>query len=292
MSDSLRSAFSVFCMGLMMLLGGGSVSSCTNPSESTRNKSSKLSIFNVFKRQTGSVSFDSPPRYTYRIVNAYPHDPNAFTQGLAFEEGLLYEGTGLAGKSTLRKVDLETGHILRMHKLPSQIFGEGVTIYRSKLIQLSLRSHVGFIYDKESFALLGEFNYSTEGWGITYDGRRLIMSDGSAILRFLDPETLVEIGKIEVYDRNKPVTRLNELEYVRGEIYANVWRTDHIARISPQTGQVLGWIDLKGLMRGEKQNGQAGVLNGIAYDPKHDRLFVTGKLWPKVFEVELIPAED
>ena len=231
------------------------------------------------------------PDYTYKVVNTYPHDRDAFTQGLVFENGVLYEGTGLRGHSTLRRVELETGYILQIRELPAQFFGEGVTIYGNKIIQLTWQSNVGFVYDKESFELLQEFNYPTEGWGITHDGKRLIMSDGTSTLHFLDPETFEEIGRIEVLDRGSPVTRLNELEYVQGEIYANVWQTDLIARIAPLTGQVTGWIDLKGLLGPEDRSEPVDVLNGIAYDAENDRLFVTGKLWPKLFEIELASLE-
>ena len=203
----------------------------------------------------------------------------------------MFEGTGLYGRSTLRRVELETGAIVQIRELPDQFFGEGVTIYGSKIIQLTWQSNVGFVYDKDSFELLQEFDYTTEGWGITYNGERLIMSDGTSILYFLDPETLEEIGRIEVCDNDGPVTRLNELEYVQGEIYANVWRTDHIARISPQTGEVVGWIELKGLLSAEDYTEPIDVLNGIAYDAEDDRLFVTGKLWPKLFEIELVSPE-
>jgi len=191
----------------------------------------------------------------------------------------------------VRRVELETGDILQIRELPAQFFGEGMTIYGNKIIQLTWQSNVGFVYDKESFELLQEFNYPTEGWGITHDGERLIMSDGTSTLHFMDPETFEEIGRIEVLDKGSPVTRLNELEYVQGEIYANVWRRDLIARIAPLTGQVTGWIDLKGLLGPEDRSEPVDVLNGIAYDAENDRLFVTGKLWPKLFEIELISPE-
>lgn len=222
------------------------------------------------------------------MANIYPHDPDAFTEGLAFDEGILYEGTGLYGRSALRRVDLETGRALQIHELPAQFFGEGVTIYKDEIIQLTWQSHVGLVYDKESFELLREFHYPTEGWGITYDGKRLILSDGTSTLHFLDPETFAEIGRIEVRADDGPVTGLNELEYVRGEIYANIWPTDRIAMIAPQTGQVTGWIELEGLLGEGDRSQPVDVLNGIAYDSKGDRLFVTGKLWPKLFEIELI----
>jgi glutamine cyclotransferase len=231
-------------------------------------------------------STNGVPVYGYKIVNSYAHDPEAFTQGLVYNDGLIYEGTGLNGRSSLRRVELETGHILQNHNLPNQYFGEGVTIHDGKIIQLTWRSHVGFVYDKRDFALIGKFNYPTEGWGITYDGESLIMSDGSDNLYFLDPITYKKTNTIKVKFEGRPVTRLNELEYVSGEIFANVWLTDIIAMISPKTGKVTGWIDLRGLSDdfGSRRSDQ--VLNGIAYDSKGDRLFVTGKLWPKIYEIK------
>jgi glutamine cyclotransferase len=261
----------VFLLGLLVSFGGVFVCSCSNLPESPV--------------PTGS---DAIPVYTYNIVNTYPHDRNAFTQGLVFENGVLYEGTGRFGRSTLRRVELETGEVLQIHELPAQFFGEGITIYGSKVIQLTWQSNVGFVYDKNSFELLQEFNYSTEGWGITHDGKRLIMSDGTSTLHFLDPQTFEGIGQLGVFDNDGPVNRLNELEYVQGEIYANVWQTDRIARIAPGTGQVIGWIELGGLLSPEDHSESVSVLNGIAYDAENDRLFVTGKLWPKLFEIELI----
>jgi glutaminyl-peptide cyclotransferase len=229
--------------------------------------------------------------YTYKIRNIYPHDRDAFTQGLVFQDGIFYEGTGLVGRSTLRQVDPETGAILKLYALPAQYFGEGIAILGNKLFQLTWRSRVGFVYDKDSFQLLRSFNYPSEGWGLTHDGRRLIMSDGTATLHFLNPETLEETGQIEVHDDNGPVTRLNELEYIKGQVYAHIWRTDRIATISPHTGQVTGWIDLAGLLSPEDYIQPVDVLNGIAYDAERDRIFVTGKLWPKVFEIELVPRD-
>ena len=229
--------------------------------------------------------------FTYEVVNAYPHDRDAFTQGLVFEDGVLYEGTGRHGYSTLRRVDLASGDVLQIRKLPDQLWGEGITIFGERIIQLTWQSGIGFVYDKNSFELLKEFNYPTKGWGITHDGERLIMSDGTSMLRFLDPETFEEIGRIEVYDEDGPVTQLNELEVVQGEIYANVWKTDRIARIAPDAGEVIGWIDLAGLLSPEDRTEPVDVLNGIAYDVETDRLFVTGKLWPRLFEIELIPLE-
>ena len=234
---------------------------------------------------------ENPKAWTYKIVNTYHHDRQAFTQGLVFENGFLYEGTGLPGRSELRKVELETGAVLQDYKLPDQFFGEGITIFKDRIIQLTYQSNVGFVYDKESFKLLREFNYPTEGWGITHDGTRLIMSDGTPMLYFLDPETLKQINRRMVFEQDKPLWGLNELEYVNGEIYANVWPTERIVRIVPDTGQVVGSIDMKGLLALEDDDEQIDVLNGIAYDPDKDRLFVTGKLWPDLFEITLIPAK-
>lgn len=227
--------------------------------------------------------------YTYRIVNTYPHDENAFTQGLVYENGSLYESTGLYGSSTLRRVKLENGEILQLYTLPEGYFGEGITILDDKIIQLTWNEHKGFIYDKHSFDLLQEFSYSTEGWGITYDGTRLIMSNGSATLIFLDPKNLAKVGQVEVHD-TAPVTQINELEYINGKVYANIWREEKIAIINPQTGQVEGWIDLTGIQDLENQDVD-NVLNGIAYDAEGDRLFVTGKRWPHLFEIKLVPLE-
>lgn len=238
------------------------------------------------------VTLSSPYHYTYRVVNSFPHDPEAFTQGLLFQNGMLFEGTGLYGKSTLRQVELETGVVLRSLSLASQYFGEGITIYQDQVIQLTWRSNTGFVYDKDSFQLLQTFRYPTEGWGITHDGVRLIVSDGTSTLYFWDPVTFEEIGRIEVHDQDGRVTRLNELEYVRGEVFANVWQTDRIARIDPHTGRVTGWINLEGLLDSEEGVASAGVLNGIAYDAENNRLFVTGKRWPKLFEISLIAWQE
>ena len=228
------------------------------------------------------------PVYTYTIIHTYPHDPGAFTQGLIYQNDILYEGTGLWGRSSLRKVELETGNVLQILALSNQFFGEGITIFDDRIIQLTWQSRTGFVYD-DDFDLLQTFNYPTEGWGITHDGTQLIMSDGTSTLYFWDPETFTETNRIEVYDENGPVVRLNELEYIQGEVYANVWQTDRIARIDPQTGQVVGWINLEGLLTLEGTNQPpVDVLNGIAYDAAGDRLFVTGKLWPKLFEIELV----
>ena len=225
----------------------------------------------------------------YRIVHTYPHDPQAYTQGLLYEDGYLYESTGLNGRSSLRMVDLETGRVLQKADVPQNYFAEGLASWGSSLIQLTWQSHIAFVYDRFSFRLLHTFNYTGEGWGLTEDGKNLILSDGTANLRFFDPGTFREVRRIVVKDHGSQVTQLNELEYVHGEIYANVWHTDRIARISPKTGKVLGWIDLSGLLSPGQVSDPEAVLNGIAYDGAHDRLFVTGKLWPKLFEIKIVP---
>jgi glutaminyl-peptide cyclotransferase len=228
-------------------------------------------------------------QHPYRIVNIFPHDPQAFTQGLLFDRGFLYESTGLNGRSTLRKVEIETGKVLQSISLPSRFFGEGLTLFGGRLIQLTWRSGTAFVYDLEDFGKIREFAYEGEGWGLTSDGSALVMSDGSARLRFLDPETFSEIRQIEVRDQGNPVPFLNELEMIQGEIFANIWQKDVVARIAPATGQVLGWIDLSDLRNALGPVRGVDVLNGIAYDREHNRIFVTGKLWPKLFELELAP---
>lgn len=225
----------------------------------------------------------------YRVIHVYPHDPTAFTQGLVYADGMLYEGTGLRGRSSIRMVDLKTGKVLQEHKLPSQYFGEGLTDWGSNLIELTWQAHIGFVYDRFSFRLLRTFTYPWEGWGLTHDSRHLILSDGTSVLHLLDPKTFQPVGQITVTDQGKPVMELNELEYIRGEIYANVWHSNRIARISPETGKVIEWIDLSGLLPANEKSNAEAVLNGIAYDRKNNRLFVTGKLWPKLFEIRLVP---
>jgi glutamine cyclotransferase len=225
----------------------------------------------------------------YKVIHAYPHDTSAFTQGLIYLDGYLYEGTGLKGKSQIRMVDLESGKVLQHYNLPSRFFGEGITNWGSTLVELTWQAHEGFVYDRFSFRLLRTFNYPGEGWGLTHDERSLILSDGTPNLRFLDPKTFKEIRRVRVTDAGKPVENLNELEYVHGEIYANVWNTNRIARIAPRTGQVLRWIDLTGILPPQDMENDNAVLNGIAYDEKGNRLFVTGKLWPKLFEIKAVP---
>lgn len=225
----------------------------------------------------------------FEIRNAYRHDPTAFTQGLVLCGGTLYESTGLYGKSTLRQVDLDSGRVLKSRALAPRYFGEGLACTDGKLYQLTWRSGVVIVYDRVTFSELGRFNYDHEGWGLTSDGRSLIASDGSAELRFLDPSTLAEIRRVTVRDGDAEVGNLNELEFVKGEIYANVWMRDRVARISPETGRVTGWVDLGALRDAVAPEKPGEVLNGIAYDPEGDRLFVTGKLWPKLFEIRIVP---
>ena len=225
----------------------------------------------------------------YRIVNVYPHDPDAYTQGLIYRDGFLFESTGLNGRSTLRKVRLETGQVVQQHRLDRVYFAEGLTEWKGQLVQLTWQSQIAFVYDLVSLAPRRTMTYSGEGWGLTHDGRALILSDGSDQLRFLEPTTMREIRRITVRSGNAPVRELNELEYVNGEVYANVWHTDRIARISPQSGRVIAWIDLRGLLSPMYRLDPEAVLNGIAYDAGRKRLFVTGKLWPKLFEIEIVP---
>ena len=226
--------------------------------------------------------------YGYRVINVYPHDPEAFTQGLVYEDGLFYEGTGLYGRSSLRHVAIETGEVLQIHNLAAAYFGEGIAVVGDRIWQLTWREHTAFLYDKATFEQLDTVQYPTEGWGLTYDGTRLIMSDGTANLYFRHPETFELLGQVGVHDDDGPVVRLNELEYIGGQVYANIWQTDLIAIIDPASGRVVGWIDLTGLLQADRYPQAVDVLNGIAYDAAGGRLFVTGKLWPKLFEIELV----
>lgn len=225
---------------------------------------------------------------TYQIVHVYPHDSHAFTQGLLYVDGHLYESTGLYGRSSIRMIDLNTGRVLQKYDLPPQYFGEGLTDWGSTLIQLTWRAHKGFVYDRFTFSLLRTFEYEGEGWGLTHDATQLIMSDGTSYLRFLDPKSFREVRRIRVTDdTGHAIENLNELEYIHGEIYANIWQTDTIVRISPRSGKVLGWVDLSGLIDKRELESSDAVLNGIAYDAIGSRLFVTGKLWPKLFEIKV-----
>lgn len=232
----------------------------------------------------GTPKADSAVSYSYRIVNTYPHDNAAFTEGLVFSNGSLFESTGEIGTSSLRRVDLQTGQVLQRYNLSGNYFGEGLTSFDDSLVQLTWFSGVGFVYDQDTFGLQRNFSLSGEGWGLTYDGANLIMSNGSSILTFLNPQTYAVVGQVYVKDGNTPVTSINELEYINGTIYANVWHSMKIAMINPQTGQVTGWIDLTGIY---EANNYDWVLNGIAYDSATDRLFVTGKNWPNLYEITI-----
>jgi glutamine cyclotransferase len=248
--------------------------------------SSLLHTFVFLMLAVASVRADD----SYRIVHTYPHDPRAYTQGLIYIDGQLYESTGLNGRSSLRMEDLATGRALQSAAVPQQYFAEGLAAWGSTLVQLTWQSHVAFVYDRFSFRLLRTLRYDCDGWGLTADSKNLILSDGTAEIRFFDPATFSEVRHIYVSDHGKPIDQLNELEYIHGQIYANVWHTDRIVRISPETGRVLGWINLAGLLRPGEVTDQEAVLNGIAYDAAHDRLFVTGKLWPRIFEIKVVPA--
>ena len=237
---------------------------------------------NAAKGASGGVTV-----YGYEVVNTFPHDPEAFTQGIVFQDGALLESTGLERHSTLRRVELQTGKVLQKVDVPPYFFAEGMTLFNGKIYQLTWKGEKGFIYDPKTFEKTGEFKYTGEGWGLTHDADSLILSDGSDELRFIDPNTYQVKRTISVTDSGRPVDELNELEYVRGEIYANVWHNDRVARVDPRDGRVTGWIDFSGLLKPGETRDPEAVLNGIAYDAQGDRLFVTGKLWPKLFEVKL-----
>jgi glutamine cyclotransferase len=230
------------------------------------------------------------PIYGYTVVASFPHDPGAFTEGLFYRDGFLFEATGLEGRSDIRKTRLDTGEVVMRASIPSKYFGEGIIDWKGKLVELTWKNQMGFVYDEATFSPTGVFDYKGEGWALTKNDHQLIMSDGTSELRFLDPETLKETSRLKVTDQGKPIDQLNELEWVKGEILANIWQTDRIARINPKTGHVTGWIDLKGLLTPADQGGRnVDVLNGIAYDSAKDRLFVTGKLWPKIYQIKLKP---
>ncbi len=229
------------------------------------------------------------PHYGYEIVHSYPHDPEAFTQGLAWADGRLFESTGRHGRSSLREIELATGRVLRRTVLAPWLFGEGIAVIGDRIVQLTWHEQQAFVRDRDTFELRATFAYPGEGWGLTWDGRRLIMSDGSATLYFRDPETFAELGRIEVTDAGTPITRLNELEMVGNEIWANIWGSERIARIDPASGRVTGWIELAGLTPTAAPGHPIDVLNGIAWDAAGKRLFVTGKLWPRLFEIRLVP---
>jgi glutaminyl-peptide cyclotransferase len=237
---------------------------------------------------TGQAAQPHVPTYGYEVVHVYPHDTHAFTEGLFYLDGYLYESTGLRGQSSLRKERLDTGEVVQHLDIPARYFGEGIVNWDHQLVQLTWQSQVGFVYDLASLRLQRQFSYEGEGWGLTQNGRWLIMSDGTPELRFLDPQTLAVSGQLLVTFENTPLRNLNELEWVKGEIYANVWQTDWIVRIDPDSGAVVAVIDLRGLLpQSDRVSGQTDVLNGIAYDAQGDRLFITGKNWPKLFQIRL-----
>ncbi len=273
---------------LFLLIAAASVASADTGSKS--GNSGVLQGYRLCSAGPSGTTPRSTPVSGFTIVHEYPHDPDAFTQGLVFSAGFLYESTGLIGKSSLRQVELESGKIIRIQALEGNLFGEGLAVCNGRLIQLTWRSGIGFVYDRNTFGRVGEFKYSHEGWGITYDGSLLIVSDGTSRLRFWDPETFNEVGQIGVHDRDRAVTGLNELEFIKGEIFANVLGEDRVARISPGNGEILEWIDLTGLRAALGPVRRAEVLNGIAYDPERDRIFVTGKRWPKLFEIKIAPS--
>ncbi len=270
------------CTALIYLAGLFSIAACSEPT----NSGARTPV-----TPTGGPDpavMEPAKRFTYVVDNTFPHDTVAFTQGLAVLGDTLYESTGNYGRSTLREVVLQTGDVERIRSLSSTIFGEGLAIFDDKIIQLTWKSGVGFIYDRGTFDLIRSVAYPGEGWGIAYDGERFVMSDGSSTLYFRDKVTFAEIGRVIVRDEDGQVRYLNELEYVKGEIYANIWQEDRIARIDPASGWVTGWIDLEGLLEPEEARLRADVLNGIAYDALRDRLFVTGKWWPRLYEIRLV----
>ena len=249
-----------------------------------------LAAGGVFLSGQGSIppSGSKAPKYGYTVVKSYPHDSKAYTQGLEYNGGVLFEGTGLKGQSAVRKVELETGKVLQEVKIHPQYIGEGITIAAGKLFQVTWKDRAGFVYDPKTLNLVRNFTYFGEGWGLTHDTAGLIMSDGTSTLRFMEVTRLQERRKLKVMDAGVPIANLNELEWIRGEIWANVWQTDYIVRISPKDGHVVGWVDLKGLLSAPyKAGGADAVLNGIAYDGAADRIFVTGKLWPRVYEIKI-----
>ena len=262
---------------LMMLLSAvlvAGVLACSEPTTATQTAT--------------EAETDSVPVYSYQVINTWPHDPEAYTQGLVFHDGVLFESTGLRGASSLRRVELKTGKVKKKLEVAREYFAEGMTIFQDKIFQLTWQGQKGFVYNLKKFKQEGEFTYEGEGWGLTHDGHSLILSDGTNRIRFLDPVSFQVQRTISVYDNGQPLTDLNELEYIKGEIYANIWRSDRIVRLDPHTGKINAWIDMTGLHhQGEEENPE-NCLNGIAYDAEQDRLFVTGKRWPQLFEIRLV----
>jgi glutamine cyclotransferase len=289
------------CAFIIFGCGGGAVGTTTaantgqQQSGATRpsvEQKTEAANSNAPTGATTAAADEIVPTYSFKIKNTWPHDRRAYTQGLVFLDGILWESTGQYGSSSLRKVELKTGKVIKQIDVPSKYFAEGMTIFRNKVFQLTWQEQKGFIYDPETFQKQGEFDYSGEGWGLTHDNESLIMSDGTNQIRFLDPSTLRTTRTISVFDRGAPVEKLNELEYIDGEIYANIWQTDRIVRIDPKSGKILGWIDLTGLLKTKERSGEEDVLNGIAYDAAGKRLFVTGKMWPKLFEIEIVKEKE
>ncbi len=277
-----HSVLSTCIAGLWLVCAGGCPSDASPDANQPPAAASPPATTN--DRQPTTVT-----HYRYKVIRTYPHDPQAFTQGLVYEDGVLYEGTGLYGQSTLTRRDLESGNVLKRERLPRKYFGEGITIFRDKIIQLTWQSQTGFVYDKSTFRLLKEFAYRGEGWGLTHDGKQLIMSDGTATLRFLDPNTLAETRRATVREDDRDVSLLNELEFIHGRVFANIWSSDSIVMIDPTTGQVTGRLDLAWLWPLSDRPSPEFVLNGIAYIPKSGHLLITGKCWPRLYEIELSP---
>ena len=280
-------------LGLLLLtivFGGAGCDGSTTPTNTATNGGpgvNKSAVANANVSVNAQAAADQVPVYGYEVVNTFPHDPTAFTQGIIFHDGALIESTGLEGRSTLRRVELQTGKVLQKVDVPPFFFAEGMTLFNGKIYQLTWKGEKGFIYDPQTFKKTGEFTYTGEGWGLTHDADSLILSDGSNQIRFIDPNTYKVKRTISVLDRGRPLEEINELEYVRGEIFANIWHDDRIVRIDPQTGRINGWVDMTSLLKPGDVTNEEAVLNGIAYDEQGDRLFVTGKLWPKLFEIKL-----
>jgi glutaminyl-peptide cyclotransferase len=264
-----------------------------NHTITTGRKSLKVTAFREGKQQntiTRFLIFYSdviPEKYSYKVVNSYPHDREAFTQGLVYDGGRLFEGTGQKAGSSLREVELSTGKVIRQQNLDAALFGEGIAIFGDRIFQVTWEDKVGFVYDKASFNVINKIYYPTEGWGLATIDNKIAMSDGTNIISFYEPETFTAVRKIEVYDNKKKVDKLNELEYINGEIWANIWMTDLIARIDPASGKVLSYIDLKGLLPEKERQADTDVLNGIAFDSQGGRIFVTGKKWPWLYEIKI-----
>jgi glutaminyl-peptide cyclotransferase len=267
---------------------------CTIPpvfTNTTGRKSLKVTAFKGGKAQNSVTRFMiiysdvTPKMYSYKVVHTYPHNRDAFTQGLVYDNGVLFEGTGQETGSSLREVELETGRVIRQHNLEGSLFGEGIALYGNRIFQVTWENKVGFVYEKSTFKLINKIYYATQGWGLTTINDRIVMSDGTNVLYFYEPELFTVTSRLEVYDNKKKIDSLNELEYINGEIWANIWMSDLIARIDPVSGKVIAYIDLRGILPARDKNADTDVLNGIAFDKAGNRIFVTGKKWPKLFEI-------